>query len=82
MGTLNVSEFKKKKKKITAKGNKPKEVLGNTSKMPLLKLHDKFMVWDANCHIWNKWAMGPIVQHRELSVPGSLCCTTESEATL
>jgi len=26
--------------------------------------------WDANCYIWDGWAMGPTVQHREMCVIG------------
>ena len=37
---------------------------------------------DANCYIWNGWAMGPTIQHRELCVIGSFRCTTEIEETL
>ena len=33
-------------------------------------------------YTWNGWAVGPAVQHRELGVIGSLCCTTETEETL
>ena len=37
---------------------------------------------DTNCYTWNGWAMGPIVQHREMCVIGPLCCTTELDKTL
>lgn len=37
---------------------------------------------EANCNIRNGWAVGSTVQNRELSVIGSLCCTTELEEIL
>ena len=37
---------------------------------------------DANCYIWNGWAMGPYCTHGKLCVTGSLCCATEIEETL
>ena len=37
---------------------------------------------DAHCYIWNRWAMGPTVQHKEMCVIGSHCCTTELDETL
>ena len=42
----------------------------------------QFRAWGANAYIWNEWAVGPTVQHRELYVIGSLCYTTEIEETL
>ena len=37
---------------------------------------------DANRCIWNRWAMGPAEQYRELCVTGSRCWATELDETV
>ena len=43
---------------------------------------DSLAFLDANCYIWNGWAMGPYRTAQGTVVIGSLYCTTEIEEAL
>ena len=76
MAQMNLST---KQKQITAKESRLVVPGGRREENGMDR---QFGVWGCKLLFGMDGQWGPIVQHRELCVMGSLCCTTETEETL